>query len=88
MSIRYRAAVALTLAATLGSLPAAAKSSHHAKGRKPGVPSSVSELYSRRALNRTKIILQLEMLELRSEHLERVRRAIEQHLPVDQLLKI
>lgn len=44
-------------------------------------------LYSRRALRRARIILQLKLLELRSERLERVRKAVERRIPIDELLK-
>ncbi len=87
MPLRYRTAVALTLALAAFAA-AAAKPAHHAKTRVSAAVRSASDLYSARALRRAKIIFQLEMLELRSEHLERVRRAIEQRLPVDQILKV
>jgi hypothetical protein len=34
-------------------------------------------------LRRAKIILQLKLLELRAEQLDRVRRAVERHIPID-----
>jgi hypothetical protein len=48
---------------------------------------NVADLYSRRALRQTRIILQLKMLELRAERLERVRKAIQERIPVEDLLK-
>lgn len=45
------------------------------------------DLYSRRALKRARTILELKLMELRAEHLERLRKALEKHLPIDQLLK-
>jgi hypothetical protein len=48
---------------------------------------NASDLFSRQALRRTRIILQLKLLELRSERLERVRKAIEKGIPIDELLK-
>jgi hypothetical protein len=88
MSPRYRAALALTLALA-ASLPAAARVPRH---RHPvaggsGPPVSADALYSRRALRRARTILELKLLELRREHLERVRKAIEKNVPVDELLK-
>lgn len=88
MSPRYRAALALTLALA-ASLPAARLSSHRHPGRRraPQVPISAQDLYSRRALRRARIILELKLMELRSERLERVRKAVEKHVPIDELLK-
>ncbi len=90
MRSRYRAALALTLALAV-SLPAAARVPRHGHShrRRAGAPLSLSaeDLYSRRALRRARIILQLKLLELRSEHLERVRKAIERRLPIDEILK-
>lgn len=90
MPSRYRAALALTLALA-ASLPAAARiarrphaARHHAISTAPFSPG---DLYSRRALRRARIILQLKLMELRSERLERVRKAIEKHVPIDDLLK-
>jgi hypothetical protein len=92
MSPRYRAALALTLALT-ASLPADARSAAHrhagrhktGPGAAANAPISATDLYSRRALRRARIILELKLMELRKEHLERVRKAIEQHVPIDQL---
>ena len=90
MAPRYRAALALTLALT-ALLPAAANTARRRHGRRHLSPSPVtpaaSELYSRRALRRARIILELKLLELRSEHLERVRKALEKHIPIDEILK-
>lgn len=47
----------------------------------------VRSLYSARALRHARIILQLEMLELRAERLERVRKALEHQLPVERMLR-
>ena len=89
MAPRYLAALALTLALA-AVLPAAASPARHrhAKRRAPApAAASASALYSRRALRRARIILELKLLELRSERLERVREAIEKHVPLDDLLK-
>jgi hypothetical protein len=75
MNHRYRAALALTLAAAL----LAAAPSPHPRPR-PVSPPAAEELYSRRALRRAKIILQLKLLELREQQLDRVRRAVEKTL--------
>ena len=81
MFARYRAGLALTsLVLLLGA--------HHRVPQTPALrPVSAGELYSRRALRRARIILQLKLLELRSERLERVRKAIERGIPIEELLK-
>lgn len=91
MPPRYRAALALTLALT-ASLPAGARVPRHrhtthrrATAATASVPAE--DLYSRRALRRARIILELKLMELRSERLERVRKALEKHVPIDELLK-
>jgi hypothetical protein len=92
MSVRYRARLALTLALFLlmgaSASPAQTTRLHHHRVPQvrtlPPMPADV--LYSRRALRRARIILQLKLLELRSERLERVRKALERNMPVDQLL--
>lgn len=87
MALRYLAALALTLGLAAAALPGGAKPARHAKTHSSSALPDGADLYSRRALRRAKNILELKLLELRSEHLERVRRAIEQHLPVDEVLK-
>jgi hypothetical protein len=86
MAFRYRAIIVLTLALFLPGVPAAAKRTH--AQRTTIRPTPVENIYSQRALRRARIILQLKLLELESERLERVREAILRHLPVDQLLKM
>ena len=92
MPPRYRTALALTLALT-ASLPAAARAPgrrnavHHHARVAGSVSISPDGLYSRRALRRARTILELKLLELRSERLERVRKALEKHIPIDELLK-
>ena len=78
---RAACAVTAVCGAILLGAPASAS-----KGAAPVRP--YLDLYSLRARRRAAIILQLELLELRKARLERVRRAIERRLPVDQLLKI
>ena len=87
MNVRYPAVLSLTLAIVCPHAirADAAGKAAHAKVRP--APPPAAGLYSTRALRRAKIILQLKLLELRSEHLERVRRAIERRLPVDEILK-
>ena len=89
MDFRYPAALALTLA--LAAHPfAGARSAHRrhpARHAAAPYPPSAGDLYSRRALRRARTILELKLLELRKEHLERVRKAIEKHVPIDDLLK-
>ncbi len=76
MYLRYRAGLVLTSLLVLCAATGTAKTAPHA-----------DEIYSRRALRRARIILQLKLLELRSERLERVRKALERHIPIDKLLK-
>ncbi len=45
-----------------------------------------ADIYSRRALRRARTILMLKLLDLREAHLERVRKAIERRLPIEQIL--
>jgi hypothetical protein len=77
MSVRYLAAVALTLAALLCVSAAAAKVPRHRPKTPPSPRPAVLELYSQRELRKARIILQLKLLELREQRLERVRRAVE-----------
>ena len=86
MPFRYRASLALTLAGLLAAAPAAAatRAPLHRTARMPAIAPYA--LYSRRALLHARIILQLKLMELRSERLERVRGAIERHVPIDKLL--
>jgi hypothetical protein len=88
MSLRYPAALALTLAVLLSASGVAAKVArrHHATALPTAAPN-VHDLYSQRALRRAKTILQLKLLELRQERLERLRKAIERRIPLDELLK-
>jgi hypothetical protein len=96
MTIRYRVGAALTsllLLLAAGS-PANAKPVHHKHRQRHRLaespivaPLPPGDLYSRRALRRARIILQLKLLELRAERLDRVRKAIEHRVPVDRLLK-
>jgi hypothetical protein len=85
MPDRYRAALALT---SLLLLAAASGHHRHAHAKRPAFaqPPAGIELYSRRALRRARIILQLKLLDLRLQQLDRVRRAVERHIPVDRLL--
>ena len=80
---RYRAVLALTSLLSLGA--AHAHHRHPARHARSNLvaPAPGLELYSRRALRRAKIILQLKLLELREQQLDRVRRAVERHLPID-----
>ncbi|HEV3155337.1 MAG TPA: hypothetical protein VGZ02_16120 [Candidatus Baltobacteraceae bacterium] len=87
MNVRYPAALVLTLAFTAG-LPAHAAAPHSKHASRFTSPPRAGRLYSARALRQARIILQLKLLELRSEHLERVREAIQHRIPVDELLKM
>ncbi len=87
MFLRYLAALLLTLAVTAPGA-SAAKTIRRAQctPRAPRPHVQIDDLYSRRALRRARILLQLKLLELRSERLERVRKAIEQSVPIERLL--
>ncbi len=73
---RYRAVLALTSLCLLAAAPAHRHASH---SRHPNLtpPAAGIEIYSRRALRRARIILQLKLLELHQLQLDRVRRAVE-----------
>jgi hypothetical protein len=47
--------------------------------------SAPGDIFSKRALRRAQLIVQMRMLELREERLEQVRAAIERRLPPDLL---
>ena len=66
------------------SAPALAKHSHHRASATSQPPQSL-DMYSRRALRRARTILQLKLLELREERLDRARRVIEKRLPLSTL---
>jgi hypothetical protein len=89
MPPRYRAALALTLALA-ASLPAAARAPrrHHRDVPATAAAMPADALYSARALRRVRTILQLKLWELRRERLERIRKALEKNVPVEQLLKM
>jgi hypothetical protein len=88
MILRYIAASALTLGAAFLLTAGSAARTHRAHRLQPSPPPAAAEIYSARALRRARTILQLKLLELRKEHLERVRKAIERHVPVDELLRL
>jgi len=86
MHVAVRAAAALSLAILFcGPASASTKiAKHRDLHRAAGEPSL--SMYSLRARRRARTILQLELLELRKAHLERVRRALHNHIPIDRLL--
>lgn len=79
---KYLAATAALSLAIL--LPAPASASRPSRHPKAAVGQSAG-LYSARARRRAKIILELQLLELRKAHLDRVRAVIEKRLPPDAL---
>ena len=90
MHNRYRARVAMTSVVLALGLWGAAPRAHETPHAGPAAKQSVTDpdaLYSARALRRARLIVQLQLLELRKAHLERVRRAIEAHLPVDRIIE-
>jgi hypothetical protein len=68
------------LAATPSPHPSAHPSVHPSPA---ATPLSPEELFSRRALRRARLLIQLRMLQLRDERLECVREAILRRLPPD-----
>lgn len=76
MLFRYRAGLALT---SVLFLTAATQKPPARTQAPPAIP--LHELYSKRALRRARIILQLQMLELRAERLERLSKALRRNLP-------
>lgn len=68
--------------------PAAGAQKHHAaRAAAPAPTVPVTGIYSARALRRTRLLIQLQLLELRKARLERVRKAIRERLPVEDLLR-
>ncbi len=82
---RYRAALALTSLLLLTAVSGHHRHTHASRSGLAQPPAGI-ELYSRRALRRARIILQLKLLDLRLQQLERVKRAVERRIPVDRLL--
>lgn len=67
---------------------------HHTPAPKPArtpprsaVQAYAGDLFSRRALHRSAIMLRLRWEELRLAQLERVRAAIKRQIPIDELLR-
>lgn len=86
---RYREVLLATWLVILPMTPALAKDKHHhgaafkAQALSPSLdPAS---LYSARALRRARLIIQLEMLELRKRHLACARDAVARGLPANLL---
>ena len=77
---RYRAALALTSLCLLAASPGHHRHARHAHRPVLAQPPAGIELYSRRALRRARIILQLKLLELHAMQLERIRKAVERAL--------
>lgn len=87
MALGWRACTALALLIVL-TQPA-----WPSDKRKPSGATKVAhtryqaaDIYSRRALRRARTIVMLKLLDLREAHLERVRKAIERRLPIEQIL--
>ncbi len=95
MPIRYPIALAVTslflLAAPAWAQPSATQDRHRGRLATPAPARARSaapeQLYSRRALRRARIIVQMRLFELREERLERVERAIERRLPAADILR-
>jgi hypothetical protein len=83
MLVQYRAlALIAWLCLALGAASAKEPPSKPARSAHV-LMTAPSALYSRRALRRARILLQLRLLQLREERLERVRQIIERRLPSD-----
>ena len=87
MRLRYPAAVALTLALLVCTAGAAAKHQVPHRPSATPVPRAKLDLYSQRALRRARTILQLKLLQLREERLDRARQAVLRRITVDDLLR-
>ncbi len=84
---RYRAVLALTSLCLLAAAPATHhRHARHSRHPNFAPPAAGIEIYSRRALRRARIILQLKLLELHEAQLERVKRAVERGIPIDRFL--
>ena len=86
MQFARRAVMAFNLTIVLCTTAQAPASTSPVRHRH-GQHYTVSELYSSRARHRAVTILQLKLLELHEEHLDRLRRVILRKLPIDTLLK-
>jgi len=80
MQFVLRTAPAILCAILLAS-PASASQKRHQQGNHAVArPAPSLEMFSRRARRRAATILQLQLLEMRKAHLERVRKVIERRL--------
>ena len=77
---RYRAALALTSLCLLAASAGHHRHSRHSRYPNLTPPAAGINIYSRRALRRARIILQLKLLELHELQLDRVRRAVERQI--------
>jgi len=77
---RYLATMLLT---SLLSAPAPAATKKAHPSRAAAIPAANASLYSKRALRRAKLLLEMQMLELKKARLDRVRDAIRRNLPPD-----
>jgi len=71
------------LALLLAPAPSASPADRHASPAPAAAPLSPDELFSRRALRRARLLIEMRLLEYRSDRLECVRRAILTQLPPD-----
>ncbi len=86
MHVSIRAVVALTSGILL-AIAAKAPAGAHAANRHKAAHYTVSQLYSPRARRRAVTILQLKLLELHEDRLDRLRQIILRKLPIESLLK-
>jgi len=88
MALRYPTLVALTLAVAASLQAAASPRAHRRAAVHPAPPPVAADrIYSKQALRRAKIVIELKLLEFQRERLERVRKAIMKNEPIEQLLK-
>lgn len=75
----------ILLAALVASTPASSPSAPPLdRATRPGAPAAViapEELFSRRALRRARLLIQMRVMQLRDERLECVREALRHELP-------
>ena len=86
MPLKWRACLALASIIVLTQPASASDKRKPARATTPAQRYAGVEVYSRRALRRARTILLLKLFELREARLERVRKAIERRLPIEQIL--
>jgi hypothetical protein len=83
LAMRLFVLLSLLLAPTAGATRSPAPVHPSAHPSPAATPLSPEELFSRRALRRARLLIQMRMLQLRDERLECVREAILRRLPLE-----